>query len=76
MPALLPHQHTSIQGRQGLGLAWILRNRTRWRQQWHADNVAATVVALPAKNLPWRPCAQLSFWVASCQEMKQQRPDN
>ena len=43
------------QGPQGLGLALILQNRNRRRQWWHADDVAATVAALPAKNWPWWP---------------------
>ena len=34
-----------------------LQNRTWWQQQRHASDVAATVAVLPAKNLPWRPCA-------------------
>ena len=41
-----------IENWQGNCLAWILQYRTQRR---HASDVAATVVALPAKNLPWRP---------------------
>ena len=44
------------QGPQGLGLAWILQNRKRLRQRWHATEVTATVAALPLKKWPWRPC--------------------
>ena len=36
------------QGRQGLVLAWILRNRTQWWQRRHAGDVAATAL--------WGPC--------------------
>ena len=41
------------QGPQGLGLAWILKKRKWWRQ--HVADVVATVAALSAKYLPWRP---------------------
>ena len=34
-----------------------LQNRTWWQQQRHIGDVAVTTVILPAKNLPWRPCA-------------------
>ena len=44
------------QGRQGLVLAYILRIRKRRGQQRYTSEVAATMAALPAKNLPWRPC--------------------
>ena len=46
-----------LRGPQGLGLgdlAWILPNKKHWGQLWHADDVAASVEALPAKNWPWR----------------------
>ena len=57
----LPQGRHGRQDRQDQGLAWILQNRTR-RQQWRrADDVAATVVVLPAKNLPWRPCTYLNY---------------
>ena len=43
-------------GRQGLVLAWILRNRNG-RQQWRCTGeVAPTMASLPVKNLPWRHC--------------------
>ena len=36
------------------------KNRT-WRQQWrHTGDVTATMEALPAQNLPWRP------WLIQC----------
>ena len=37
------------------GLAWILQNRKRQWQCWHAPEVVTTVGALLAKNWPWRP---------------------
>jgi len=43
------------QGPKGLGLAWILQNRKRRRQRWHAADVPATVAALSAKKWLWRP---------------------
>ena len=43
------------QGRQGLGLGWILRTSKRQGQRQHAGEVAATMAALSVKNLPWRP---------------------
>ena len=43
------------QGRQGLVYAQIVRIRKQRWQGWRAGEVAATLAALPAKNLPWRP---------------------
>ena len=44
--------------------AWILRNRKWRRQQQSANEVTATMVSLPGKNLPWRPW-QCEVWTAS-----------
>ena len=53
-------------GHQGLGLAWILKNRKRWQQWWLAADVATTLVSLLDKNMPWQPCNKMRFTKNPC----------
>ena len=54
---LLDEVRASTAGKTPQGLAWILKNR----KLRHAADVAATVVALPAKNWSWRPWKCLNW---------------
>ena len=65
-----PKGHLGWQDRQDRGLAWILQNR-RWQRQQrrHTGNMAATMMVLPAKNLPWlKACPFYTPILPTCAE--------